>query len=56
MVEQTFKPSTGKAKQVDFSEFEASLIFIVDSRIEKPISKDPISKFRLNEQTKQPWS
>lgn len=45
----TFITTFMKQKQVDLSEFEASLNFIVNSRIEKPISKDSISKSKLND-------
>ena len=44
-VAHTFNPSTlGRLRQVELCEFEASLVYIVNSRTARAIERDPVSK------------
>ena len=44
MVAHTFDPSTREAEAGGFSEFEASLVYKVSSRIARTMQRNPVSK------------
>ena len=52
MVAHTFSPNIfGKQKQVDFCEFEASLVYRASSRTARATQRNPVLKKVKNKQT-----